>query len=83
MPNAWEREREGFLGFQDFYGLGFRALAFFRVFMVLGCRDEGGWGNPKIRVLIWEFPTIRGYLIFGILVIRILLFRVLYSGPHP
>ena len=31
---------------------------------------------------IWEFPKIRGYLsIFGVLTIRILLFRVLCKGP--
>ena len=29
----------------------------------------------------WEFPTMRGTLFWGPLIIRILLFRVLYSGP--
>ena len=32
---------------------------------------------------IWEFPKIRGYRILGVLIIRILLFRVLYSAPQP
>ena len=27
---------------------------------------------------IWEFPKLRGYLILGVLIIRILLFRVRY-----
>ena len=29
---------------------------------------------------MWEFPKTRGTL-FGVLIIRILLFRVLYEGP--
>ena len=34
-------------------------------------------GPPKFHMDTWEFPKIRGTL-FGILIIRILLFRVLY-----
>ena len=30
----------------------------------------------------WDFPKIRGYPYFGVLIIRILLFRVLYEGPQ-
>ena len=33
-------------------------------------------------VPIWEFPKIRGVPDFGVLIIRILLFRVLYWGPQ-
>ena len=29
----------------------------------------------------WEFPEVRGTLFWGVLIIRILLFRVLYEGP--
>ena len=32
------------------------------------------------RVAIWGFPKIRGTL-FGVLIIRILLFKLLYLGP--
>ena len=45
------------------------------------------WEFPKIRGtlgffrgILREFPTIRGTL-FGVLVIRVLLLRVLYKGP--
>ena len=34
----------------------------------------------KLRLVIWEFPKIREPY-FGVLIIRILLFEVLYQGP--
>ena len=35
----------------------------------------------EVEVFVWEFPKI-GVPCFGVLIIRILLFRVLYQGPQ-
>ena len=37
--------------------------------------------NEPFLQLTWEFPKIRRYLILGVLIVRILLFGVLYWGP--
>ena len=44
----------------------------------MGSRASGFVGLGQY--CIWEFPKIRGTL-FGVPIIRILLFRVLYQGP--
>ena len=38
-------------------------------------------GLGGLKGFIWEFPKVGGYLVFGDLIIRILLFGVLYEGP--
>ena len=38
--------------------------------------------DPHLQAFIWEFPKIGGSLLLGVLIIRILLFRVLYQGPR-
>ena len=41
--------------------------------------SHGNVNTPKLyHDNIWDFPKIRGYPILGSLIIRILLFRVLY-----
>ena len=54
------------------FSLGFRALGF-RVLTV----GLDGTGFPVPVLLTWDFPKI-GIPYFGVLIIRILLFRVLY-----
>ena len=44
-----------------------------RIHSGVACLSEG-------HEVTWEFPKIRGTL-FGALIVRILLFMVLYSGP--
>ena len=44
--------------------------------------EIGGSFMPRVPVIqIWDFPKIRAPY-FGVLIIRILLFRVLYWGPY-
>ena len=46
-----------------------------------GSSTRSGLPEQARRPKFWEFPRIRGALFLGVLIIRILLFRVLYWGP--
>ena len=39
------------------------------------------FGLPVMRLIIWEFAKIRGVPYFGVPIIRILLFGILYWDP--
>ena len=41
-------------------------------------QDGSRWACEQDMLDIWEFPKIRGTFFLGVLIIRILLFRVLY-----
>ena len=45
----------------------------------LGCMEKG-LGLGFLQISLWEFPKL-GVPYFGVLIIRILLFVVLYWGP--